>query len=53
VLLALRNLTHDRTRFGLSVAGVSLAATVFFCSRGCRAELLGELPTESSGPATA
>jgi putative ABC transport system ATP-binding protein len=26
-------------------------ATVFFCSRGCRAEFLGELPAQGSGPA--
>jgi hypothetical protein len=52
VLLALRNLTRDRTRFGLSVEGVSHAATVFFCSRGCRAEFLGELPETASGPGT-
>jgi putative ABC transport system ATP-binding protein len=27
-------------------------ATVFFCSRGCRAEFLGELPTDDIDPAT-
>jgi putative ABC transport system permease protein len=37
VLLALRNLTHDRTRFALSVAGVSLAVMLILLLGAYRA----------------
>jgi hypothetical protein len=49
VLLAIRNLTRDRTRFGLSVAGVALAVMLILLLSFLLARLQGRVPRRAAG----